>query len=150
MRRRTIFCRGCKRWRPANPRVKNQHYCGDEKCQRQRRNEFHKIKKALDEDYRQNYLASLAKWREAHRVYWRDNRARHPEYVEANRKRQKLRDRWRRQCAGVLAKMYSLSVQPAGNIEKPGRDPGCPVLAKMYSLSEKAQQERAVAPPEGG
>ena len=150
MPRKTIFCRCCKRWRPANPRVKNQHYCGDEKCQRKRRSEFHKTKKAKDEDYRLNYLASLAKWRAVRPGFWKEYRAGHPEYVEANREKQKLRDRWRRKCTDVLAKMYSLSVQPPGNIEETGRGPGCPVLAKMYSLSEKAQQEGAVTPPVPG
>ena len=150
MRPKTIFCHGCKRRRPANPRVKNQKYCGDAKCRLKRRNESHKTKKAQDEDYRKNYLASLAKWRAAHPTYMQEYRAGHPEYVEANREKQKLRDRWRRKCADVLVKMYSLSVQPPGNIGKTGRDPGCPVLVKMYSLSEKAQQEGTVTPPVPG
>jgi len=149
MARKNIFCHGCKKWKPANPKVKNQKYCSDKPCQLKRRNKFHKNKKALDEDYRQNYLGSLAKWREAHPTYWQEYRAKHPDYVETNRKKQKLRDRWRRRCTRVLAKMYSLVVQPTENKGKTGRDPGCPVLAKMYSLPGKIQQERTVNTPTG-
>lgn len=136
---RKIRCLGCGQWVRANPRLKDQHYCGKEECQRVRRNRLHRKKLSTDPEYRQNYLGSLAKWREAHQDYWQAYRQAHPTKAERNRKMQRRRNQKRRFCDRLIAKMYSLGVKPIENTQESGVVVGCPVIAKMYSFFEKTQ-----------
>jgi hypothetical protein len=141
---RKIRCMSCGKWVRANPRLKDQRYCGNEQCQRARRKRLHQKKLSEDPEYRQNYLDSLAKWRQCNPAYWAEYRKQHPQCVDRNRQEQKRRDRWRRKCRRVLAKMYSLGVKPLETIDESGGVGVCPVLAKMYSLSEDTQLFQAV------
>ena len=51
---KTFTCLCCRCRLPANPRVKNQRYCGKDGRQRQRKRKWQHIKMASDPDYRAN------------------------------------------------------------------------------------------------
>jgi hypothetical protein len=79
----------------ANPRLKgNQLYCGDPECQRARKRAWQKNKMATDRKYRRKQIAGLVRWRKEHALhrYQKQYRLDHPEYVEKNREKQRLRN----------------------------------------------------------
>ncbi len=86
-------------------KVKNQRYCSDKACQRERKRLWQKQKRAEDSAYRANQLDANKKWREKNPAYWRNYRKRHPEYVARNRELQRERNRRRRHGSGPIAKM---------------------------------------------
>ena len=69
-----------------------QRVCSRPDCQRQRRREYHRRRRATDADYRQTTRNSQKKWRDAHPDYLRQYRTQHPEAVVRNRERQQVRD----------------------------------------------------------
>jgi len=71
---RTFTCRSCRRTVPADPRVKNQQYCGRSACQRVRRRRWQRTKMATDPDYRDNQLRAQQDWRARNPDYWRQRR----------------------------------------------------------------------------
>lgn len=73
-----------------------QQVCSQEACQRQRRTQYHRQKLKADPEYRQIVRDSQKKWRQAHPDYGGQYRSQHPQAVERNRQRQKLRDGRRR------------------------------------------------------
>lgn len=73
-----------------------QQVCSRVQCQRQRRTEYHRQKLKTDAEYRQIVRDSQEKWRRSHPDYPCQYRSQHPQTVERNRQRQKLRDRRRR------------------------------------------------------
>jgi hypothetical protein len=84
-----LYCHDC--FLPSIYRPQ-QKVCSRPDCQRQRRCEYHRRKRATDADYRQTTHNSQKKWRGAHPDYLRQYRARHPEAVVRNRERQRVRD----------------------------------------------------------
>jgi hypothetical protein len=80
----------CSRFVP-NPRIKNQRYCTKVECQRARKASWQRQKLATDADYQANKRDSQRAWHIRNPGYWRDWRARHPEYAERNRILQKQR-----------------------------------------------------------
>jgi hypothetical protein len=95
---KTFICKNCEEEKPANPRLKGkQTYCGDPECQRARKAAWQREKMAKDADYPANKKESNKKWRQdrpAHQ-YQRQYRQEHPNYVEANRQKQRLRNQKR-------------------------------------------------------
>jgi hypothetical protein len=89
-------CVHCGRSFVPNPRVKNQKYCQDVKCQRARRARWYSEKMVKDPDYRDNQRRCQKEWQLAHPSYYTDYRAKHPEYVRRNRLLQMRRDAKRR------------------------------------------------------
>ena len=75
---KTFTCLCCRCRLPANPRVKNQRYCGKDGCQRQRKRKWQQIKMASDPDYRANQQDAYRAWRECHPDYWRHRRQQDP------------------------------------------------------------------------
>lgn len=73
-----IRCACCGRLVPANPRVKDQKYCGEKACQRARKAEWQRRKLAKDEKYRADQKEAQKLWRENNPDYWRKYRHRHP------------------------------------------------------------------------
>ena len=99
---RAPCCRCCGqqfRPRPQNP---TQTYCSDPRCQRARKRDWQRAKRAGDPDYRANDRAARQAWAQGHPGYWRDWRERHPEYVARNRLAQRARNA--RRHAGAIAK----------------------------------------------
>ena len=79
---KTFKCLGCRRQVPANPRVKDQKYCGWIECQRARKKKWQRRKMASDPDYRDNHHDAQKQWKEAHPEYWknyRKNKQKHPQ-----------------------------------------------------------------------
>ena len=90
----TFFsCKGCGHTKPANIRLKgNQEYCGDPKCQRARKAAWQKKKMAEDPSYKAKQTACVNRWRQNRPLhqYQRAYREDHPEYVKANREKQRI------------------------------------------------------------
>ena len=101
MEKRCLFC---KRPILVHPAVADQWYCSDPECQKARKRNWQKEKLAKDPDYRANQADAQRQWRSRNRGYWREYRKRHPAYKEANRIRQRERNRRRRAGSGI-AKM---------------------------------------------
>ena len=131
----TLFhCSNCGRDRPRNDRLVEQNYCSAAECQRARRREYQKRKRAEAPAYARAQSACQAAWRKrAAALYQRSYRERHPDYVEQNRRQQRERNRKRRahepppvivkmtSCTRVAAGTYLLTpcqVQPAAMIVK--------------------------------
>ncbi|MDD2467074.1 MAG: hypothetical protein PHI97_24025 [Desulfobulbus sp.] len=73
---KTFCCKACRRITPVNPRNLNQQYCNRADCQRARKREWQRNKRASDPDYRQNQIDCQKRWRERHPGYWQDYRER--------------------------------------------------------------------------
>jgi hypothetical protein len=97
-------CLCCKRLIIVHPAVADQRYCSDPECQKARKRNWQKEKLAKDPDYRANQADAQRQWRSRNRGYWREYRSKHPAYTEANRIRQRERNRSRRAGSGI-AKM---------------------------------------------
>jgi len=93
-------CRCCGQ--PFEPRPQNptQTYCSHAACQRARKRDWQRRKRASDPDYRANDRAARRAWAQAHPEYWRTWRERHPEYVARNRRAQGERNA-RRRALGI-------------------------------------------------
>jgi hypothetical protein len=108
-------CLSCGlRFRPRR-QTPGQLYCSEEACQRERRRRWRGEKQRNDADYRDNQRRAQRAWAAKHSAYWRDGRARHPEYCERNRAQQRLRNQ--RRGAGAIAKMDASAADlrvPAG------------------------------------
>ena len=91
--RRCFYCQQVFWPDPYRPQ---QLVCSQANCQRQRRRYYHRQKIASDPVYQQVCVESPRKWREAHGDYWKKYRQDHPEQVERNRRKQRLRDEKRR------------------------------------------------------
>lgn len=116
----TITCKNCGREAPANFRLKgNQQYCSDPRCQRLRKRAWQKAKMATDEKYRAKQIASLQRWRKRRPLhqYQKLYRDSHPQYVEKNHEKQRLRNDKRRQRGqpdqiDMIVKMDAFQNQP--------------------------------------
>ena len=91
--RRCPYCQQVFRPDPYHPQ---QLVCSQANCQSQSRRDYHRQKIASDPIYQQVCVESPRKWREAHADYWKKYRQDHPEQVERNRRKQRLRDEKRR------------------------------------------------------
>jgi hypothetical protein len=87
--RRCECCGRSFRPRPQNP---NQRFCSEAACQRSRKRQWQRRKRASDPDYRTNEQAAQRRWAGEHRSYWRQWREAHPEYVQRNRLAQRGRN----------------------------------------------------------
>jgi hypothetical protein len=85
-------CPHCHGWFTPSVYRSQQKVCSRPDCQRQRRDEYHRHKRANDAEYRQTTHNSPKKCRKAHPDYLRQYRIRHPEAVVRNRERQRVRD----------------------------------------------------------
>jgi len=117
----TFFsCKGCGHTKPANIRLKgNQEYCGDPKCQRARKAAWQKKKMAEDPSYKAKQTACVNRWRQNRPLhqYQRAYREDHPEYVKANREKQRIRNARRSErqestLSKKIVKMDALRNQP--------------------------------------
>ena len=127
-------CRACRKLFAPKARIRDQCFCADERCQRERRRRWQKKKRRRDADYRDNDRRVQRTWAERHPQYWQQYRREHREYTERNRRQQRDRDRRRRAgservLANGDASKPILSL-PSGTYElKPVAPPGPAVLA---------------------
>jgi hypothetical protein len=96
-------CASCGSAFQPRAQVPQQRYCSQAACQRERRRRWQQGKLESDADYRANQVQAQQAWAERHGDYWREYRAKHPDYTERNRREQRRRDRDRRVTR--LAKM---------------------------------------------
>jgi hypothetical protein len=97
---RTLVCRHCGREVVRNKRLKHfeQQYCGEKSCQAARKLSFDRKKYKTNSSYRLDKLQGARDRRrkqadpQASSQYQRDYRASHPEYVHANRQKQRVRN----------------------------------------------------------
>lgn len=85
-------CAGCGKPLQRCAQVPDQQYCGNAECQKMRRRRWKQAKRRSDPDYRENQARAQRAWLEHHPGFWRDWRARHPEYCERNRQQQRGRN----------------------------------------------------------
>ncbi len=107
-----MICIHCGKSFSANPRVKNQKYCGDKGCQRARKTKWQMEQMAKDPDYRDNQSSCQKEWLDNHPGYYKKYRQEHPEYVERNRLLQLRRNAKKRSdsVSRLIAKMDSLDI----------------------------------------
>lgn len=74
-------------------RNQEQRYCSEKACQRFRKNQWRRLKRAKDIDYRINQGKASQRWHQKDPTYWQHYRQDHPAYVEKNRVLQRLRDK---------------------------------------------------------
>ena len=74
------------------PQVPGQTYCSKKACQQARKNEWNRKKLATDADYREARQAAQQRWKEKNSNYWKEYRARHPDYTKKNRNQQRIRN----------------------------------------------------------
>ena len=131
-------CAACgEAFRPC-PRVRDQKYCGKAECRRMRRRRWQRAKRQADADYRDNQARAQRGWAGENSAYWQGYRSEHAHYVQANREKQRERDRRRAAKGSSLAKMDSIgpfSSVPSGTyLLVPQREEN---LAKMDSIMVK-------------
>ncbi len=148
---KTIICKNCEKEKPANPRLKgNQEYCGDPECQRARKAAWQREKMAKDADYRADKKESNKQWRKnrpAHQ-YQRPYREQHPDYVEDNRNKQRIRNQKRRENVSTekIVKIDAFtSIEPDTYIMTPYEKDVSGKIVKMDALLvelESFQQDK--------
>jgi len=136
-----IRCKHCQCYVPANPRIKDQEYCGKAECQRARKAKRQKERIDEDPEYKAHQKELKVKWRTQNPGYSKKYRADHPDYCDQNRALQKKRDQKRRdnkakmnQQHAHIAKMDALTDK--NNTNTNGYDEANPDLAKMDALSQ--------------
>lgn len=102
------WCTACGCQFSPNARSPKQSYCTKPECQRERRRLWQQLKRRTDPDYLENQARAQHAWCQRNPAYWRTYRARHPDYAEKNRQKQRQRQ------ASQLAKMDS--VNPAASL----------------------------------
>jgi hypothetical protein len=106
----TRRCLACGNQFRLLPQVPDQNHCSAPACQRERRKQWQRLKRATDPAYRDNQARAQKAWLARHPDYWSQYRESHPEYVERNREHQSARNALRK-ADDVIAKM-DLSPDP--------------------------------------
>lgn len=88
----TKRCKACGRNFTPWPQTKNQQYCSDTACQRERRRRKQAEKRAGSPAVRASNAQYFKDWSAKNPGYWKDYRARNPEYAERNRRQQRERN----------------------------------------------------------
>jgi hypothetical protein len=112
-------CKNCGCLFQVCSRVAKHEYCDKEECQRTRKRQWQKRKRATDPAYRANQQDAQERWREVHPDYWKNYRANHPLYTERNREKQRERNRLRRQKkadASILKPIAKMDTIPPENV----------------------------------
>ena len=132
----TIRCAHCRCLVLPNPRVKTQRFCSNKACQRARKAQWQRTKRATAPASQANQRDCQRSWQNQHPQYWHPYRQQRAASRARNRLLQQHRDRKRR--LRPLAKMDAF--EPVTAIQ-PGLYPLIPAvgphLAKMDVLSQK-------------
>jgi hypothetical protein len=99
---KTKRCLACNQEFHARPQVSRQAYCSAPNCQKERRRLWQLNKRQTDPDYLENQMRAQQSWCDSHPDYWKDYRAKHPEYADKNRIQQRKRNKKKK---GEIAKM---------------------------------------------
>lgn len=115
---RTLVCCHCGQEVPRSKKLKHLHqrYCGAKACQNARKQAFERKKYQTDSSFRAKKLKQAKQTRQSHADrgdpqacsrYQADYRASHPDYVEENRKKQRLRNARKKQKKADEAKIVN-------------------------------------------
>ena len=137
-----IRCKGCHRYVPGNPRIKDQSYCKRTACQNKRKGKWENARIASDPDYKASREKSKAKSRKKNPGYWAQRRARDPDYCKRNRELQKKRDQNSRQRklkseTAQASTRESDALNDKNNVNTTGFESSEPDLAKTDALSQR-------------
>lgn len=94
-------CAACGQAFEPNPRIRNQLYCPNSMCQRERRRRWQQQKRQGDSDYRDNDIRNSKTWASENPRYWKQYRDENPDYVGRNRNLQQQRNQ--KQRSAVIA-----------------------------------------------
>jgi len=155
----TFICDGCHLEKPANPCLKEgQKYCFDLECQRARKRAWQKAAMMADGAiYRTKQIAFLKHWRQErplHR-YQKQYRDSHPDYVQSNREKQRVRNQRRRHKAELtgaekIVKMDTLPTQLIKSgiyLMQPCEMDASKVIVKMDALVVELKPFQGDNPP---
>lgn len=119
----TFTCHHCGERKRRNRGLKGrQKYCGSSRCQQARKNKWERGKLGDDAVYKSKRSASKKRWYETDRqgaAYQAHYRKTHPEYVEQNRKKQKIRNQ-KRTKHGVAEKIVKTDALSAQSVDIQG------------------------------
>lgn len=90
-------CAACNKIFESIPQVKNQNYCSDPACQRERRRRSQIERRSAIVKSNANGLQEPMHTSPNPTMYWRRYRERNPDYAESNRNQQRVRNRKRRE-----------------------------------------------------
>lgn len=123
-------CSACGQLFEPCVKVKNQQYCSERSCQKERKRRWQKSKLAEDPAYKANQRAAHNRWAAKNPGYWLDYRKRHPEYERRNRELQRGRNRRREKIREPIAKMDASGTE---NIVIPGNYQLVPLDGNMIA-----------------
>jgi len=89
-------CAACGMLFVPRPQIRNQLFCSNPKCQRERRRRKQAETRANNPDRRANDAQYYRDWVAKNPDYWKNYRASHPEYAERNRIQQTRRNKDRK------------------------------------------------------
>jgi hypothetical protein len=98
----TNCCVACGRPFEPRPQIRNQKFCSEPNCQRERRRRKQAEKRANNPVRRDVDAQYFRDWAAKNPGYWKKYRVGHPEYAERNRNQQRQRNRARKK--DVIAK----------------------------------------------
>lgn len=115
---RTLVCCHCGKEVPRNKKLRhiNQKYCGAKACQNARKRAFDRKKYITDAAFRSKKLKQAKQTRQTHTDrgdpqacsrYQSNYRASHPDYVEENRQKQRVRNARKKQKKAAMAKIVN-------------------------------------------
>ena len=116
-------CAACEQEFRKREQARQQRYCSEKKCQRERKRLWQLSQRKNDPDYKDNQSRAQRDWCERNPSYSREYRRRNPAYCERNRAQQRSRNRKRR--ADLIAKMDASA-------------PPSPVLSGIYRMTPVA------------
>jgi hypothetical protein len=99
------WCSSCGIAFEPRAQTPRQTFCPKDECQLARKRLWQRAKRTTDKDYRENQAAAQELWRSTHPDYWRKYRKEHPDYADANRERQKIRNARRCSTDSTIAKV---------------------------------------------
>lgn len=107
-------CAACKKPFVPNARVRNQRFCSQDSCQKERRRREQQERRRRDPDYRENERCAQERRKEKNPHYSRDFRRNNPEAAKRNRLKQRERDRRRRGREVVPGELLATEAPSAG------------------------------------
>lgn len=143
---RRIRCRYCGRLFYPDPRCRNPKACRDPACQLRRRYESHKRWCESDPEVMRDRRAANRAWFAHHPGYLREYRAKHPDYVERNREKQRARRRRGGVDKSIVRSSYPVEKQGEYFKLVPvdgGVDKSTPIFVKRVDI----EGEYAHSPP---
>ena len=112
MEQATFRCACCRRIKRRNPRVKNQKYCGEPECQKDRKRKWQREKMSTDQEYCNDQREAQRLWQQNNPDYWKHYRRNKGNHHQRDRqlqnKREKVDQKYDSSTPAVPVKMDTL------------------------------------------